>query len=97
MARVNINAPSRDTSPAAYLTVKKKQGGFTKRAIPLSRKGFAKVRFSFGRSQVEKAVISLTNASTRYRCRVDNPFYACQGRPRDQGLKYAVQAAVFKR
>lgn len=97
MARITLNAPSRKSSPAAYLIVKRKHGGWVKKGIALSSGGYGKVTFSFSAQSVRSATITLVNASTRYRCWQQNTVYSCQGNPKDNEKVFGFKAAVFKR
>ncbi|MCW2798360.1 MXAN_6640 family putative metalloprotease [Nocardioides sp.] len=95
-ASVTVNAPSAGSTPAAYLIIKKSQGGSIRKGIPLSDKGYGKVTFSFSRASVKSATITLVNASTRYRCWRQNAVYSCQGKPLDEAKGFGFKATVFK-
>ena len=96
MARVTINAPARRTGPAAYLIVKKKNGPWVTKGIPLTRDGYGKVSFSFSRRSVKSATITLANVSTRFDC-WQNANWSCQGYSKDNDRPFAFKATVFKR
>lgn len=41
--------------------------------------------------------MTLANASTRFRCGKGGEFFACNGKPADQGRRFAVRARVLRR
>ena len=94
--QVTVNAPARKTGPAAYLQVVGRKGAVHARPIALNADGFGRVRMSFDTDRVRRVVVTLANASTRYRCRDGGPTYACEGTPRDQGLVFEVGARVIR-
>jgi hypothetical protein len=97
MARVTINAPGRQVSPAAYLIVKKKNGSLVKQGIPLNSGGYGKATFGFSKGSVKSAVITLVNGSTRYKCWQNGTVYSCQGHPLDENKPFGIKVAAFKR
>lgn len=94
--RVVVDAPNRGAGGSAYLIVKKRQGAWVRKGIPLSRQGNGAVTFTFTRSTVQSAVVTLVNANTSFRCGQDTS-YSCQGVPRSDNRKYALLGQVLKR
>ena len=92
--RVTIDGPAKKTSPAAYLVVKRKKG-IARLPIGLSKKGKGSATIAFG-GTVSWAKVVVVNASTRFSCwrRTE---WSCQGKARDNNLKFAVTATAFKR
>lgn len=95
--RVVVDAPSRSAGGAAYLIVKKRHGGWIRRAIPLTRKGIGSAKFTFTRSTVSSAIVTLVNANTVFRCWRDNPYYSCAGNPRGDNRAFRLKGQVLKR
>lgn len=95
-ARIQVNAPGSRTSPVAFLLVHKPGGAVVQRRIPLNRKGFGRVQIPFDSQSVSRAVVTLANVSTRYRCRRGSNF-SCQGAPIDQGRRFQLTARVLRR
>lgn len=93
--RVKINGPSRASSPAAYLIVRKKGGGIERRAIGLTRKGFGKRIVSFNRSRTRSVIVTVANTSTRFTCRRGTA-YSCRGAARDDNRRFTVATKVFR-
>ena len=94
--RVVIDAPARSTGSAAYLIVKKRQGAWMKKPVALSRKGIGSASFTFSRSSVESAVVTLVNANTTFRCFKGRPFFSCQGVPTGDNRKFVVKGQVLR-
>ena len=94
---VTVNAPARKTGPGAYLQVLRRDGSVAGRRVELNPDGYGRIRALFDARRVRRVSITLANASTRYRCRRDDPRFACEGRPRDQQLRFEVGARVARR
>ncbi len=93
--QVKINAPSRQTSPAALVVIRPKQGKLVRYEVDLNPLGFGRVDVPFSARQVATVTVTLANASTRYRCGKDT-FFSCQGTPRDQGQRFGVTAMLLR-
>lgn len=96
MARITIDAPGRKTGAAAYIIIKKKTGGWVRKGIALTEKGYGKAQFGFDTSSVKAVSVVLVNASTRFRCH-EGTNLSCAGNPVDQNLPFTFKTAVFKR
>jgi hypothetical protein len=59
--------------------------------------GVGRERVRFAHHQVRRVTITLANASTRYRCGRGGPSFACEGRPRDQRVRFDVAVRVVRR
>jgi hypothetical protein len=92
-----VDAPPRKTGPAAHVQVLRRDGSVRSRPIALDRHGNGSERVRFDARSVRRVTVTLANASTRYRCRQADPTFACQGRPRDQRLRFAIGARVYRR
>jgi hypothetical protein len=86
--RVRVDGPRRRTSPTAYLLVQRVDGTLRRLAVPLDEDGVGSRRVDLDPAQVQRAILTLANASTRYDCWEQDFTYACQGVPRDQGKRY---------
>ncbi len=96
LLEVDVDAPSRRTGPAAHLHVVGRDGRVRSRPIALDRHGVGRARLRFDADRVRKVTVTLVNASTRYRCGRGGTTYACQGVPRDQGLRFEVDARIWR-
>lgn len=95
--RVSVNGPGRRTSPTAYVIVHRRGGGLERAAIRLDLDGEGDRTLRFSTRSVRKVTVTLANASTRSRCWQQQLTYACQGIPRDDGLRFAWAATAFRR
>ena len=97
--RVAVDGPNKVTAPGAYLHVNRKKGGSGK-AINLNRKGKGATTIAFNSRNVRSVTITLTNASTRYRCNKQSPYaqsiYSLRGVPRDENLPFNLTVKTFK-
>jgi hypothetical protein len=59
--------------------------------------GVGRERVRFASRQVRRVTVTLANGSTRYRCGRGGPSFACEGRPRDQRLRFDVAVRVVRR
>ncbi|MQW75575.1 hypothetical protein GHK92_06795 [Nocardioides sp. dk4132] len=98
--RIAVDGPNRVTAPGAYVHVNRKKGGSGK-AVKLNRKGKGATTIAFNRRNVRSVTITLTNASTRYRCNKQSAsaqtMYSCRGNPRDQNLPFRLTLKTLKR
>ena len=93
--QLKIDAPNSRSSPAAYLIVKKEDGGLVRRSIALNDTGFGMTQISFNTRTTSLVTLTLANVSTRYRCEAGTAF-SCTGAPRDQGQRFAVNALAYR-
>ena len=93
--RVKINGPSRSTAPAAYVVVRRKSAGVTKRPIPLSRSGAGKVVVTFDNRRTQSVLVTVANTSTRFTCRRGTS-YSCRGVPKDDNRRFSVTTKAFR-
>ena len=95
---VKVNLPALKTRPLAHLVVFLKSGAVRVRGIALNSAGDGRRRVPFGRSQVRRVELVLTNGSSRIRastCGKWLTWYSCWGAvPRDDGRTYTFRAAV---
>jgi hypothetical protein len=90
---VSMDGPKYATGPEGSVVVFYRNGNVKTFVFQLTASGDDTVRVPFGRGTVERAVLVLTNASTRYRCWRGTDF-ACSGVPKDDGLRYNFRATV---
>lgn len=93
--RVRVDGPAKRTAPAAYLVVKRKKG-LVRTPIGLSKKGNGGTTISFNGKQVAWAKVVVVNASTRFSC-WHRTSWSCQGKARDNDLKFTVGVTAVKR
>ena len=94
--RIVVDGPHRRTSPAAYLTIQRKQASTVRRTLPLDRRGRGATTVAFSSRRVRSVSITLANASTRYDC-WQKTDYACQGEPLDDRAAYDLKVRAAKR
>jgi hypothetical protein len=92
--RVRVDGPGRKAAPAAYLVVKRKQG-LVQTPIGLSEEGRGATTISFNGTRVSWAKVVVVNASTRFSC-WHRTSWSCQGRARDNDLKFALSVAAVR-
>lgn len=92
--KVKINGPAKKTAPAAFLVVKRKKA-LVRTPIALSKKGNGAKTISFNGKKVSWAKVVVANASTRFKC-WQRQYWSCQGKPRDNNLKFKVKVVAFK-
>lgn len=94
--RVRVDLPRRGARVA--LIVLFADGSKTVRVLSRNDKGFVRRSSPFGRGEVKRVDVVLTNASTRTRCwtKPNPPTYSCLGRPRDDRQLYAIRANLIR-
>jgi hypothetical protein len=94
--RLRVDLPRRGAR--ATLIVLFADGSQTVRVLRRNAKGFVRRGSPFGRGDVKRVDLVLSNASTRTRCwtKVAPPTYSCLGRPRDDRQVYAVRANLVR-
>ena len=95
--RIRVELPRPATSPAATAVVYAKGGPKKVRPIELDGDGDGRVTVNFGRSQVWKVDLVLSNASLRFDCAPkDFPesVYSCGGFPKDDLRAYRFRARL---
>ena len=95
-ARITVDGPGRRTSPAAYLTIRKKHGKVDRVAVPLGKRGNGRVTVPFSASDVRSVTVTLANASTRFSNCWSNTAYSCQGRPTDTDEPFTLKVAAYR-
>jgi hypothetical protein len=93
--RIKVDGPSRSSAPSAYVIVRKKSGKVERHAISLTRKGVGKAKVAFSSRHVESVVVTVANASTRFKCRRGTS-YSCRGVSRDDNSRFTIATSVFK-
>jgi hypothetical protein len=78
---VRVDGPSRTKGTRASILVLRTDGTFSVRAVPLDAAGDGKLWPTFARGKVERIVLVLTNASTRFRdpCYQGITHFSCGG------------------
>lgn len=94
--RVTIDAPAEETSPTAYLIIKKQGGRIVERAVDLGPAGHGTAEFPFSHDVIRSVTVTLANASTRFSC-WHEMVYSCQGRSRDDDQQFNLKVAAFTR
>jgi hypothetical protein len=93
--RVRLNLPSRARGSEATVLVHRRNGRLHPTRVRLNRHGNATVRVGFSRGEVSQVVLTLTDASSRYRCWRGTRL-ACQGEPRDNDLRFRYTARAVR-
>ncbi|MDN4162704.1 MXAN_6640 family putative metalloprotease [Nocardioides abyssi] len=94
--RITVDAPGRASGPAVHVLVRNKKGAWTRKTVPLNKKGYGRKTVSFGYRKISGVTITLANASTRYRCNRGTNL-SCRGTSLDQGKKFKVKLKAVKR
>ena len=92
--RVTVDAPTDDTSPTAYLLIRKQSGRIHGRAVRLGPAGNGTAVFPFGHDTIRSVTVTLANASTRFSCWQEMT-YSCQGRSKDEDEQFTLKVAAF--
>ena len=82
---------------AVTLVVLDSSGGRQEIPVKLDRDGVGRRTVPFGRNQVDKVYVVLTNASTRSTCWNSDDTYACSGSPKDEQKKFTLDLAVVEK
>jgi hypothetical protein len=90
---LSLDGPKYVTGPEGTAVVLYANGKVKDFFFQLSSKGDDSVRVPFGKGVVDRVVLVITNASTRYTC-WKNTVYSCAGKPTDDGLRYSFRAQV---
>ena len=95
--RVHVTGPPGKTSPEASVVLIKRSGTVAVRSVSLNREGDGAVTVSFG-STVDRAVVIVTNASTRFvRCYSDPSYeFSCGGQPVDENEPFIFRATLIQ-
>jgi len=88
-----VDSTARSTMPQATAVVFFKTGAVKNIIIKLDARGDGSRQVPFGKGTVQRVVLVLTNASTRYKCWLATP-YSCSGKPFDDNRKYFFRAVV---
>lgn len=92
---LKVSGPVRATSPSAVVVVYLLNGKRQVKTVKLNKRGDGMKKVAFDNRKVGAVSVSLINGSTRYRCGRDTVL-ACQGKPLDDKLRFAVKAKVTK-
>lgn len=93
--RVVVDGPRRATRPGAHLVVLRGDRSVVRR-VPLDPEGVGAAGVPLS-PRVTGVVVVVANGSSRYRCDVPDPAYACQGTPRDDDQVFDVSAELARR
>ncbi|NYE37659.1 hypothetical protein F4692_002792 [Nocardioides cavernae] len=92
---LKVSGPARVTSPAAVVVIYKLNGKRQVKTIKLNKRGDGSKKVTFDNRKVGAVSVSLINGSTRYKCG-RGTVLACEGKPLDDKLRFAVKAKVTK-
>jgi hypothetical protein len=93
--RVKIDGPSRSTTPAVVVRVKRKHHADTKQLVRLTRTGKGKLVVPFSTGTTGQVTVTLANASTRFTCHTGGG-YSCDGTSKAPHPSFAVKLVAFK-
>ncbi|HET6624877.1 MAG TPA: MXAN_6640 family putative metalloprotease [Nocardioidaceae bacterium] len=93
--RITLDLPNTVRGSRATVTVHRRNGSMRMVDARLNRFGNGTVTVPFTRRSVGSVALTLTNASTRYRC-FRGTVLACGGLPRDDGLTFSFRAHVLR-
>ncbi|HEX6230166.1 MAG TPA: MXAN_6640 family putative metalloprotease [Actinomycetota bacterium] len=94
---LSVDGPRYATGPEASAMTVSRTGRVKWFVFQLSAKGDGLLRVPFGKRKIRRAVLILTNASTRTRCWVDPTFtYSCAGAPKDDRRAYRYSATLIR-
>ena len=94
---IGLDLPGLATNPAATAIVYAKGGPKEVHPVGLDAEGDGHVTVKFGRSEVWKVDLVLSNGSLRFHCApkdFPNTVYSCGGFPKDDGRAYRFRARV---
>ncbi len=93
--RIWVDGPSRLSSPAAQVTVHRRDGTLSRRTVRLDGRGDGVLSVPFSRRKVARIVLTMVNAGTRTDCHRDTTL-ACGGLPRDDALTFSYRARALR-
>lgn len=95
--RLAFDLPRRVAGSEATIQISFASGSFGYRAVRLDSAGNGVARVPFGRRRVMGILVTLTNASTRFRyCFQQETPFSCSGYSRDDGRPYAMAARAVR-
>ncbi len=94
--RVHVEGPRRTSTAGAYVVVRRADGQLRQTPVRLSRWGRGTVTVDFSRRSVRRVIVTVANASARFRCRRGTS-YSCHGAAVDDGRRFRVTATAFRR
>ncbi len=94
--RVKVEGPRRAATSGAYVVVKRANGRLVRTPVRLSRAGSGTVTVGFSRQQVRRVIVTVANASARFRCHRGTT-YSCRGTAKDDGRRFRVTATAYRR
>jgi hypothetical protein len=89
--RIRLDLPARVRGSRASVMVHRRDGRIGWYGVRLGRRGDGAVSLPFSRRSVSRVALTLTNASTRYRC-WQGTWLSCQGTARDDNLRFSYTA-----
>ncbi|MDQ4007616.1 MAG: hypothetical protein M3211_05930, partial [Actinomycetota bacterium] len=93
--QVRLDLPGRVRGAEATVLVHRRDGRLRATRVRLNRHGNGTVRVTFSRGGVSQVVLTLTDASSRYRC-WRGTWLACRGKPRDNDLRFRYTARAVR-
>jgi len=93
--RLTFDMASSYRLPAATVVVHFADGTVRRHPVALDRTGAGHLRVPFSRSRVSFVEVTLSNASSRYRCNQGVSVLSCGGVPLDDSVKAVVSAKVL--
>lgn len=95
--RLQVDAPSVSTSPAAYVQVVRRHGPTTRTLVPLTAQGLGRAILPFSHGRVRYVSVTLADVSVAYHdCFTDGP-YSCSGRSDAPHPTFRVRLTAFRR
>ena len=92
--RVKVTGPRR--SAGAFVVVQLRDGSLRRHPVTLSDRGRGTVSVGFAGGRVRRVLVTVANASTRYRCRQGTTL-SCRGVARDDHRAFAITATAYRR
>ena len=93
--RLNLDLPPTTRGSAATVQVYLTNGSIQLSSVTLTAEGNATRSFAFAVGAVKYVEVTLTNASTRFRC-WQNTSFTCQGTPLDNRLAFKYRGTAFR-
>ena len=92
--RVVVDGPRR--AAGAFVVAQLRDGTVRRHPVTLSSRGRGVVSVGFAAGRVRRVLVTVANASTRYRCRQGTTF-SCRGVARDDHRGFAITAKAYRR
>jgi hypothetical protein len=93
--RLRFDLPALRRGSAADVLVFKDDGTISTKVVRLDRTGAATTSVPFSSASVRRVEVVLVDASARFDC-WQNTSFSCQGTPKDDGVRLAVDARAYR-